>query len=310
MGTLSASFAPYAETVAIRLLGRPTRRSRSEIRWGKKGSLALSISGPRTGHFHDYEQSAGGDLVDLVRRELNMPAHDAFRWLADMTGALPLPPMTNTTKAISERQGQQRWSGKAEHIWDRSRPLGGTLGQRYLESRKCYVPEVTDLRYLGGDDRYPPAVVGRVTDFRTGSPMSLTFIRLEAATGRKHSKGNLRGHLVAGGAVRLLPRVSIAQPLGLAEGIETALSIIAERKEPVWATLGVGNMAKLSPDSRYPEVNLWADNNDAGHMAAYDFAYPWTADGHVVRIICPSEAFGDWNDVVCGKRRDGSDVYS
>jgi hypothetical protein len=218
--------------------------------------------------------------------------------------------MISATNAIGERQGQQRWSGKAEHIWDRARPLGGTLGQRYLESRKCYVPEVTDLRYLGGDDRYPPAVVGRVTDFRTGSPMSLTFIRLEAATGRKHSKGNLRGHLVAGGVVRLLPRVSIAQPLGLAEGIETALSVIAERNVPVWATLGTGNMARLSPDSQYPQINLWADSNLAGRRAAHDFACPWTANGNVVRIMWPPEAFEDWNDVVCGKRRNGSDGHS
>jgi hypothetical protein len=218
--------------------------------------------------------------------------------------------MVSATNAIGERQGQQRWSGKAEHIWGHARPLGGTLGQRYLESRKCYVPEVTDLRYLGGDDRYPPAVVGRVTDFHTGAPMSLVFIRLEAGTGRKLSKANLQGHATAGGMVRLLSRESAIQPLGLAEGIETALSVIAERNEPVWATLGTGNMAKLSPDSQYPQINLWADSNLAGRRAAHDFACPWTAEGHVVRIICPPEAFGDWNDVVCDKRRNGSDVAS
>jgi hypothetical protein len=69
-------------------------------------------------------------------------------------------------------------------------------------------------------------------------------------------------------------------------------------------------MAKLSPDSRYPQIDLWADNNLAGGRAAHAFARRWTADGHDVRIIPPPEAFEDWNDVVCGKRRNGSDVYS
>lgn len=308
MGTLSAPFAPYAEAVAIRLLGPPTVRSRSEIRWGKKGSLALSISGPRTGHFRDYEQSAGGDLVDLVRRELNMSARDALRWLGDTTGVLPPLPTTRATEKADETRGQQRWSRKAEAVWSRTQPLGGTLGQHYLESRKCYVRDPSDLRYLNANDRYPPAVVGRVTDFHTGAPMSLTFVRLNPSTGRKLSKGNLHGHAVTGGVVRLLPRASIAQPLGLAEGIETALSVIAERKEPVWATLGAGNMAKLSPDSNYPQINLWADNNLAGRRAARDFAVHWTADDHVVRIMWPPEAFEDWNDVLCDRKRDSADA--
>ena len=84
----------------------------------------------------------------------------------------------------------------------------------------------------------------------------------------------------------------------MAEGIETALSVIAEGRGPVWATLGTGNLQTLPPLSRYPEVHVWADNHSPDINAATAFADKWSAAGHAVWIIAPLDPGTDWNDFV------------
>lgn len=303
MGTLSEDFTPYAESVATHLLGKHTHRYKNELRWGRKGSLVVHLTGPRRGRFHDYEAGTGGDLIDLVQRERGGSVTDALTWLREFTHVMPAPALPQPT---SERgQEQLRWSRKAQSLWDRSIPLPGTLGEKYLRMRRCYVPHVGDLRFLPGNEEHLPAVIARVTDFRTGNPLSLSFIRLDPRTGEKVSKGNLASHVTAGGVVRLIPCIPVGGVLGLAEGIETALSVVAVKGYPVWATLGLDNLRKYPPVAAYREVHIWADNHKKGLEAAHEFADRWTAAGHVVRIIVPPQPDTDWNDVVRGDVEGG-----
>src|SRR5262249_56741123 len=65
---LRAELAARAENAAQRLLGQPTGRSRGALRFGRKGSVEVIVSGPKAGLWHDYENQVGGEPVDLSGR--------------------------------------------------------------------------------------------------------------------------------------------------------------------------------------------------------------------------------------------------
>src|SRR6516162_5886192 len=64
-----ADLAPLIEPVARRLLGEPNLRlsTRTELRFGTHGSVAVVIAGPKRGTWYDHEAGEGGGVLDLVR---------------------------------------------------------------------------------------------------------------------------------------------------------------------------------------------------------------------------------------------------
>jgi hypothetical protein len=89
---LRAALRLRCAEVAEALLGTPTFRSRSELRWGRHGSLALAIAGPRAGVWCDHERGEGGDLLDLIMRERRCGFAKAVEWARYWTDTPPLPP--------------------------------------------------------------------------------------------------------------------------------------------------------------------------------------------------------------------------
>jgi hypothetical protein len=71
-------FAHLIEPVARQLLGEPNDQlsSAAELRFGKKGSLAVDLE---EGTWFDHESNAGGGVVDLVKREV--PNESPMSWL-------------------------------------------------------------------------------------------------------------------------------------------------------------------------------------------------------------------------------------
>ncbi len=201
MGKFTKKYAHLTEQVARNLLGEPTNQTAIELRYGTKGSLCVKIGGPCQGTFKDYENDESGDLVDLVARERDCTPKEAADWLNKFGGLaaepMVLPPATATQ--------QQVWSTNAQSIWNQSIALRGTLGEKYLSSRKCFVPDVKDLQFLPENGDYPPTIVARVTDFVTGKPMTLHFIRFDPNTMKTVEKKFLGNHKSSGGVVRLQP---------------------------------------------------------------------------------------------------------
>jgi hypothetical protein len=66
---LRSDLTQHAEAVAIALLGKPATRSRGELRYGRKGSLAIALAGKPAGLWRDHETGTGGDLLALIQRE-------------------------------------------------------------------------------------------------------------------------------------------------------------------------------------------------------------------------------------------------
>ena len=99
----------------------------------------------------------------------------------------------------------------------------------------------------------------------------------------------------SGGAVRLSGG---AGPLVVAEGIETALSLLSalpDASPRVWAALSTSGMSGLVLPRDPHELVLAPDGDDPGRKAANKLADRASAAGWHVRIMrCPEGA--DWND--------------
>jgi putative DNA primase/helicase len=100
-----------------------------------------------------------------------------------------------------------------------------------------------------------------------------------------------------GGAVRLCMS---GETLGIAEGIETALSAQRLFDVPVWACLTAGELTKWQPPAHVKCVMVFGDNDSSytGQCAAFSLAHRLKLEGRHVDVRIPDEPDTDWNDVL------------
>lgn len=187
-----------------------------------------------------------------------------------------------------------------DSIWARTKPLAGTLGESYLKHRCCVIPPAdSDVRYLPATEWHPPSLCARVTHAVTGTPITLHFTRLAAdgrgKAGTERDKMLLKDHPKAGGAIRIWPDEAVTHGLGIAEGIETALSA-AHAFTPVWAMVDAGNMAAFPLLAGIASLTIFADNDPSGLKAARACGKRWAVADCEARLVVPEH--GDMNDVV------------
>ena len=82
-GRVPLDFPALARPVAIALLGEPNPRmsTAAELRYGRKGSLQVTIAGRWAGRWCDHESGETGGVLDLVARERGGDRAAAARWL-------------------------------------------------------------------------------------------------------------------------------------------------------------------------------------------------------------------------------------
>ncbi|MFM0644531.1 toprim domain-containing protein, partial [Paraburkholderia bryophila] len=105
----------------------------------------------------------------------------------------------------------------------------------------------------------------------------------------------LGGHRKQGGVIRLWPSEAVTVGLGIAEGIETALSL-AWAYVPVWACIDAGNLKALPRLPGIESLVIGADNDPAGMDAAHACAQRWAADRSEVYMTRQEQ--NDLNDVL------------
>lgn len=195
-------------------------------------------------------------------------------------------------------------------LWASCRVItDGDPGGRYLDARGCRLPHPDgDLRWCPSL-RHPcghvgPALVALVTDVVTADPISLhrTWIA-DDGSGQKapidRPRVLLKGHRKAGGVIRLRPDREVTMGLGLAEGIETALTL-ARAFTPVWATIDAGNLGAFPVLDGVESITVAVDHDPAGQKAFEALASRWANAGREVRRILAPAAGDDLNDWAAG----------
>jgi hypothetical protein len=96
------------------------------------------------------------------------------------------------------------------------------------------------------------------------------------------------------GIIRLSPDDEVGFGLGICEGIETGLSIIAAGWRPVWACGSLGMLRHFPVLDGTAALTVFADAKPHEIEGARACAARWTAAGREAAVWIPPAA-GDWN---------------
>jgi putative DNA primase/helicase len=104
-----------------------------------------------------------------------------------------------------------------------------------------------------------------------------------------------------GGAIKLSADGDVETCLGIAEGIETALSmrlLPGCEALPVWSLISAGQLAQFPVLAGVSALWIGVDNDPAGRAAAEAVTRRWQAAGVDVVTVMPTVARTDLNDLV------------
>jgi predicted P-loop ATPase len=265
------------------LSGRPSR---------KEGSCILHLVGHHAGWGFDHATGESAGPIDLIHHATGLADRDLFEEAARLARMdRPAPPRSTTQKPTHDLEIARILSGCI--------PLAKTIGETYLRQRGLGDPRSPDL--LFHDDlvdfetkRGWPGLVAIVRD-GTGNPtggIHRTFLQDDGSS--KAPPGKKMLGPVAGGSVRL-STIPADGHLGIAEGIETALSAWVLFAIPTWAALSASNLR----DWQWPEgirrVTIFADAGNAGMQAAAALADRLNLVDIPSTIVVPLHA-DDFND--------------
>lgn len=248
-----------------------------------------------------------GNGVDLVMRVKGIDFIGAKVAIEGHIGTVPIV-IPKAGKSEEAKRDQMA------ALWSRARPLDGTdIASRYLMARGISLAAwPSQLRWLPDlphwDDSKArtlhPAMLAKFAS-PDGRSAILHRTYLEEP-GRKADLPEVRKMMPCkvpfGGAARLGP---VAETMGVAEGIETALAASIIFQIPVWAALTAGLVTKWQPPAGARFVIIFGDRDQkfAGQHAAYSLAYrlknePDTRDMGIEVRIPEEDECKDWNDVL------------
>jgi len=196
-------------------------------------------------------------------------------------------------------------------IWSEAFHPWGTRVERYLNKRGLFLPEYAAGAAIRSDHHCKfrwetvPAMLGLVRNIATDRPQAIHRTALSWADGNYAVGGDKRLCLgpVAGGAIKLTPQEMMADELGIAEGIETALSLLYLERPPRagWSLISASGIATFPVLPRIRRLIIAVDHDAAGEAAAETCARRWTRAGREVVLHKPVAAGADLNDLAQGE---------
>ena len=299
-----------AADIAVALLGEPNRgmSSARELRFGRKGSLAVAIAGRKAGRWFDHELSVGGDLIDLIQHMRRCDFLAALRYAESFIGSMPpvrtVPaPSARATATDNSKQNQER----AMRIWREAQPIACTPAAAYLARRKvldiartidCEVLRFHPCCPFGQNMRYP-CMVSLLRDIHTHEPRA---VHRTAITNYGEKVGRMTLGPKTGAAIMFAPANGT---LAVGEGLETMLSAMMRGYAPAWALGDAGGVAAFPvlAGIKHP-LTIIVDNDEAGHAAALNCSKRWTSAGRAVRRVVPKRIGWDFNDLVVERNKE------
>lgn len=270
----------------VEKLGGVWRGTRGECRCPAHddGTPSLSVRlGDRAILFHCF---AGCETTDVLKALDRMHLHDR--------SPLDMP----------ERMPERDLSELARRLWRSSIPIAGTPAEDYLNAR-ALTTLAAKLRYnartvlgKGPSRRILPAMIAAVENDLGVVAVQRTFLDLQVITRKPLPSPKVALGLLGGAAIRLAPATD---ELGLAEGIEDALSAMQWFGTPTWALGGIERLALVDIPTQVRRVIVYGDRGkpaEAGLERARDHL---VANGRVLEVRLP-ERYDDWNDAWRGRQ--------
>jgi putative DNA primase/helicase len=220
---------------------------------------------------------------------------------ADVMKALQHQRLNDRAPLVMPQAGVKRdMSALAMRLWQASIPVAGTLAEDYLLARGLAPPFPQALRFnpatclgSGADKRVMPALIAAVENDLGVVAVQRTFLDPADVLRRPVPKPKVSLGPFGAAAIRLAPA---ADELGLAEGIEDALSATAWAGTPTWALGGVERLALVAVPERVRRLVIFADRGRAAERLFDKAREHLAAAGRDVVNRPPPEGFDDWND--------------
>jgi hypothetical protein len=186
--------------------------------------------------------------------------------------------------------------------------MEGTLAQDYLKCRQ--IPQAPpDLRFhartpigRGHAVRFRPALIAAIRQGRHVVAVQRIFLDPDGRLAHDLAKPRLCLGRPLRGAVQLFP---VQTTLGLAEGIESALSAAHRLGIPVWAVLGAERLDRIAIPDCVTRLVLLADNDRAGHRAVAQALEAYARPGRRIECRWPPAPHNDWNDLDQAEAEEG-----
>ncbi len=296
------------QTICENFFGKPKQSLSNANNWryGKKGSLSVSVGGSYQGSFHNFETGEKGGMIQLLMSELGLDFKAALEEGHRMVGGdLTIKPKAKMkAPVVMDDSANARKLSYLKSLVERSQSIQGTVAEKYLAGRAIQHRSTTDLRYIkdintgGGNQdikRYADGLLAIAKD-ALGQMTAIQVTYLDPKTGTKVTGLPIKKRTIGSlktSSVNLTPEVTSPNLTLVAEGIETALSIkdaiaSAEKSQvQVLATLGKSNLAKVANERSADKIVLVLDNDKQD----------WQKDKSIKGAIAQMEAQG--KDVRC-----------
>jgi hypothetical protein len=270
-------------------------------------SLSIDL---RTGSWIDFATNQrGGDLISLIAAREGISQSSALELMSN--GASPSftpgPSFTVSPRPCA-KAAKVANVAHALQLWRETRPAENSPVQTYLRGRAITCPIPTDIRYhpaLSHKDsgHLYPAMVAAIRHSLSGEIIGIhrTWLKLDGSDKAPVKPNKMMLGECKGGAVQLAPA---APKMAVAEGIETALSVMQASPFPTWAALSTSGMTglELPPLPAASEIIITGDNDPPGRKAVYEAAELYTKKGREAFTAFPPQQFNDYNDLLQGSQ--------
>ena len=230
---------------------------------------------------------------------------EAARKVDEYIGTCNRESYGNKPRPVEKKQIDTR--AAAFELWKRSKPIeSGDPAWLYLYSRGLKV-QSTELRFIpelfhSDTETNYPGMIARICDVHgVGQTLHRTYLASDGGKANRQKLSQADGWRIPKVAVLSVSRRP-QQVMGVAEGIETALSASVIGLMPVWSTVSEALLQTWQPPEEAKEIFIWADNdaNYVGQNAAYALAkrLKLENDGLNIEVKIPNQVGTDWNDVL------------
>lgn len=258
---------------------------------------------PAKRFYHCFGCQAHGSVIDFIMAYDQVDFLEACRRITgNIVTPQVAPPVMSRVEIEKEKAAKQC---AAKSLWNASVIARDTIVECYLQSRGITIAPPPSLRFHASvwhkDARtFGPAMVGAVQGLN-GNIIAVhrTWLKRDGSGKADFNPVKKGMGPWSGGHIRLAARGSV---LAVAEGIETALSVMMAKPElPCWSAMSLGNLGAAVPDE-VREVVICADNDGADKDRALHegilarCATALKERGKQVRIAYPPRGkdFNDW----------------
>ena len=195
----------------------------------------------------------------------------------------------------ADRPEKRAFNSNARRLWQSATVISHSPAEGYLAQRGI-LRASDQLRYLErtplgprGEVQFLPAMLAAVTADIGIIAVHRTFLDTASAKLASFERPKRALGSLGCGAVRLAPPV--AGRLGLAEGIESALSAMQLSGVPCWATLGNERFGLVAIPECVRELHLFIDNDAGGELAERRALKAYSAPGRVIQPRVSASAY-------------------